>query len=177
MNKKYIPGVIVVEGKHDVSKLANLYDSVFVVTNGYEIPLKEKEFLLHLPSDIQVIVLTDKDEAGRKIREQLNQINKNAINVEIEAPKSSKKKGVAECLINEIRNSLDKYSEDKNKSKDYNVYKLGLIGQENSKKLRELIANKFNLGIVNKNTIISRLNLLNIKEEKIIEVIKDATSK
>ena len=45
MSKKYIPGVIVVEGSHDASKISNLYESVFVVTNGYEIPKEEINFL------------------------------------------------------------------------------------------------------------------------------------
>ena len=177
MNKKYIPGVIIVEGKHDASKLSNLYDSTFVVTNGYEIPSEEIKFLNALSDDIQVIVLTDNDEAGKEIRNRLNAVRPNVINIEITAPKSSKKKGIAECLNENIVKALDKYvKEDKDMVK-FDLHKLGLIGRNNSKDIREFIKNKFSLGYVSPKTINKRLNLLKINEEKLLEEIKNANSR
>ena len=177
MNKKYIPGVIIVEGTHDVSKLSTLYESNYVVTNGYDVPEEEIKFLNALAKDTQVIVLTDKDEAGKKIRERLNGIRPNVINIEIEAPISSKKKGVAECNIKDIQNALDKYASDKDEETEYNLYELGIIGKENSKEIREIISNKFNLGLVNKNNMIKRLNLLHITPNELEKEIKYAISK
>lgn len=177
MNKKYIPGVIIVEGTHDVSKLSTLYESNYVVTNGYDIPEEEIKFLNALDKDTQVIILTDKDEAGKKIRERLNSIKPNVINIEIEAPNSSKKKGVAECSILDIEKALDKYVSNKELEKEYNLYELGIIGKDNSKEIRRIISNKFNLGLVNKNNMIKRLNLLHINLEELEKEIKYATSK
>ena len=177
MNKKYIPGVIVVEGSHDVSKISLCYDSVFVITNGYDIPEPEIRFIKALSSNTQIIVLTDKDEAGKKIRSRINEIRKDIINIEIEAPTSSKKKGVAECDIRDIEKALDKYVSNKSSERRYDLYSLGLIGQENSKELRNRISDKFNLGLVNKNNMIKRLNLLDIDEQKLKEEIKDANSR
>lgn len=68
MNKRFIPGVIVVEGKHDVSRLSSLYESIYVVTNGYDIPENDKKFLILLDEKIPVFILTDNDEAGNFIR-------------------------------------------------------------------------------------------------------------
>ena len=177
MNKKFIPGVIVVEGHHDVSKLSSLYESVFVVTNGYDIPEREINFLKALNKDTQIIVLTDLDVAGGEIRAKLNSIIPNAINIEIEAPKSSKKKGVAECALIDIEKALDKYVGVKKEQLQIDLYKLGIIGQENSKEIRNYLSNKFNLGLVNKNNMIARLNLLGISEEELITEIKYATSR
>ena len=177
MNKAYIPGVIIVEGKHDVSKLSLLYEGVYVVTNGYEIPEKEISFLKALDKNTQVIILTDKDESGKQIRSRLVELLPQAINIEIEAPKSSKKKGVAECSLLDIKNALDKYVKDRPISHEYNLYELGLMGASDSKRNRELVANRFNLGIINSNNIISRLNLLNIKEEEIRKVINNESNK
>lgn len=177
MNKKYIPGVIVVEGKHDVSKLSTYYDSCYVVTNGYVIPEEEIKFIKALNDDIQIIILTDKDEAGIKIRERLNAIKPNLINIEIAAPRSSKKKGVAECLSSDIKNALDKYAKEESKQEEYDFYKLGLLGNNYSKELRKNISNKFNLGYVNISNMKKRLNLLNIKIEELEKEIKYATSK
>ena len=177
MNKKYIPGVIVVEGTHDVSKLSTLYESVYVVTNGYDIPELELNFLKALKPDTQVIVLTDNDEAGKKIRDRLNSVRSGVVNIEIEAPKSSKKKGVAECTLSDIQKALDKYTSEKKSSNNYDLYKLGIVGQVNSKEIRKTISNKFNLGLVNKNNMISRLNLLGIIEEELKEEINNAISR
>ena len=177
MNKRYIPGVIIVEGSHDVSKLSLCYDSVFVITNGYDIPESEIRFIKALVNNTQIIVLTDKDEAGKKIRERINEIRNDVINIEIEAPTSSKKKGVAECDIKDIEKVLDKYVSNKPNERNYDLYSLGLIGKENSKELRNKISDKFNLGLVNKNNMIKRLNLLDIDEQKLIEEIKDANSR
>lgn len=177
MNKKFIPGVIIVEGSHDVSKLSLCYDSIFVITNGYDIPEPEAKFIKALPSGAQIIVLTDKDEAGKKIRTRINEIRNDIINIEIEAPLSSKKKGVAECDIKDIEKTLDKYVSNRPSERSYDLYSLGLIGKENSKELRKVISDKFNLGLVNKNNMIKRLNLLDINEQKLKEEIKDANSR
>ena len=107
----------------------------------------------------------------------MKEIKPNAINVEISAPQTSKKKGVAECDLEDIKNALDKYTKEQANNISIDLYKLGLIGRENSKELRGLISNKFNLGIVNKNNMIKRLNLLGIKEKQLIEEIKHATNK
>ena len=171
MNKKYIPGVIIVEGSHDASKLSLLYDSIFIITNGYEIPQKEIDFIKALKEDTQIIILTDKDEAGEKIRERINNV-RNGINIEIEAPEGYKKRGVAECTISSIQEALDKYVSVKPKQLEYNLYNMGLIGKENSRELRNKISDKFNLGLANKNNMIKRLNILDISEEELNKEIK-----
>ena len=177
MNKKYISGVIIVEGKHDVSKLSNFYESVYVITNGYEIPNNEIIFIKALKPGTQIIVLTDNDNAGKEIRDKVNEIRNDLINIEITARTSSKKKGIAECDNKDIQKVLDKYVSNKINKEGIDLYKLGLIGNKNSKELREYIRNKFNLGNVNTNNLINRLNLLGIKKEDLIKEINNATSK
>ena len=172
MNKKYIPGVIVVEGTHDVSKLSLVYDSVYVVTNGYDVPQKEINFLKALKGGTPIIVLTDKDEAGKKIRDKINQIRNDVINIEIEAPKNKKKKGIAECELFDIQKALDKYVGEKKSISNLDLYELGIIGKENSREIRNKLSNKFNLGLVNKNNMIKRLNILDISLEDIKKEIQ-----
>ena len=43
--KLFFDGIIVVEGKNDASYLSSFVDTIFAITNGYEIPQKEIEFL------------------------------------------------------------------------------------------------------------------------------------
>lgn len=160
MNKRYIPGVIIVEGKHDAAKLANIYDSIYVITNGYEFPEEEKDFVLNLKPDIQIIVLTDNDEAGEVIRNNINELKTNLINIRISAPKNSKKGGVNECSISDIKNALDKYSLEI-KNEEYYFYEFERLS---SAQVEEL-SKEFHLGKCSKKSRIKRIELLDLKEE------------
>ncbi len=172
MNKKYIPGVIIVEGVHDVSKLSNLYDFCYVITNGYDIPQHEIDFILSLNKDVPIYVLVDKDEAGERIRERINSIREGFINIRIEAPRESKKKGIAECSSDNIKKALDKYAIDNNEQSYIDLYSLGLIGKKDSNRLLSFICSEFNLGITNKDNLLKRIKLLGINEKEIKDKIQ-----
>ena len=63
--KKYIPGIIVVEGKADENIIKSLFDVEILKTNGFDIKKEDIEFLNKVH---RVIVLTDSDKAGKTIR-------------------------------------------------------------------------------------------------------------
>ena len=177
MNKKYIPGVIVVEGNHDASKVSLLYDTCFVITNGYEIPEEEKDFLSHLKNDVRVIALTDNDKAGEEIRNRLNSIRENMINIRITAPENSKKKGVAECDVKDIEDALNKFVTIKDNFIDIDLYEIGLLGKENSKQAKEWLCKKLHLGKCSRDNLVKRINLLGIKIDDLKKEIANAFSR
>lgn len=169
--KIYLDGILVVEGKEDASYLSNYISSEIVITNGFEIP---KETISYLKNR-KVIVLTDPDEAGIKIREKLNKLLPNSINVEIDIKKCVRntKNGVAECDITEVLTKLKPYVVSKDDSVSditmSDLYNLGLI---NNKELREEVCRKLNLGKCNGKTMYKRLLNNNIKLEQLCEIIK-----
>jgi ribonuclease M5 len=68
-----IKQAIVVEGKYDKIKLSSIVDAVIIQTNGYGI-FKDKEKLAlirHYAEKTGIIILTDSDSAGFKIRNYL----------------------------------------------------------------------------------------------------------
>ena len=177
MNKKYIHGVIVVEGRHDVARLSSLYESCYVVTNGYEVPEVEHYFLKSLNNDVPVYVVTDNDEAGEIIRKKVNAIRDGFINIKISAPESSKKKGIAECRNVDIQKEMDKYISTK---PNINIEELNIseiFGSNNAKKLREILTYKFNLGLFNRNNLLSRVSLLRLSSKEINKEIENAKSR
>lgn len=61
---------VVVEGKYDKIKLASVVDAVIIVTNGFRI-FKDAEKLAlirYYAEKTGIVILTDSDSAGRKIR-------------------------------------------------------------------------------------------------------------
>ena len=169
MTKYYFDGVIVVEGTSDSAFLSSFIDSLFVETNGYQLPKQEIEFLKALPKEKKIIVLTDSDEAGKQIRNKLNNQLNGVINVSVDINLCNKnnKHGVAECDKNEIINILKEYltKEQRNCQQltTNDIIGLGI----NTKNKREYLCSKLNLGICNNKTMIKRMNLLKISKDDI----------
>ncbi|MBQ7757090.1 MAG: DUF4093 domain-containing protein [Oscillospiraceae bacterium] len=81
----HIKQAIVVEGKYDKIKLSSITDAVIIVTNGFSLfKDKEKQALIRFYAEkTGIIILTDSDSAGFKIRNLIKNIAKdgNIINV------------------------------------------------------------------------------------------------
>ena len=75
MNRLRVEEVILVEGKYDAVKLADLVDGLILTTNGFSIFHNEatKRLILELGKKRGIIVLTDSDAAGFRIRSYINQ--------------------------------------------------------------------------------------------------------
>lgn len=166
--KYYIDNIIVVEGHNDVSHLSSFIDALFVITNGYEIPKEEINFLNNKRNTKPVIVLTDSDEAGKSIRERLINALKRSINVEVDVVKCNRhnKHGIAECEKEEILRVLKEHVSDKSKAHTHiqasDLTSLGIDKEE-----REQLCKELDLGICNNKTFIKRLNYLGYTIEEL----------
>lgn len=70
---------IIVEGKYDKIKLTSIVNAMIIVTNGFSIfKDKQKQLLIKtLAQNTGIIVITDSDVAGFKIRNFIKSITKN----------------------------------------------------------------------------------------------------
>ncbi len=169
--KIFLDGILVVEGKEDASYLSNYISSEIVTTNGFEVPKEKISYL----KDKKVIVLTDPDEAGKIIRQKLNELLPNSINVEVDIKKCvrNNKNGVAECDINEVLTELKPYIVEQIDTKsDITISDLYDLGLMNNKDLREQVCAKLKLGKCNAKTMYKRLLNNNIKLEQLYEIMK-----
>lgn len=169
--KKTIDAVLVVEGKTDVAYLSNYFDVEFVTTNGSEIPEDTISYLKTLSKEKDIIVLTDPDSPGKRIRDILDQQIPNLKHVFINKEYAIKnhKVGVAECDIDEIFNALNHVFTNKKPEKEYISYNdlldLGLIGEKNSKQKRDLLSKKLCIGANNGKSLYKKLNMLRMDKE------------
>lgn len=169
--KMYLDRILVVEGKEDASYLSNYISSEIVIINGFEIPNATISYL----KNKKVIILTDPDEAGKEIRNKLNKLLPDSINIEIDINRCTRgtKNGVAECDIGEILTKLKDYCsiEDETKSDIIisDLYNLGLI---NNKELRKIVCQKLNLGFCNGKTLYKRLLNSNVTLKELCEIMK-----
>lgn len=98
--------IIVVEGKYDAVKLAGLVDGLVIPTGGFSVftASETKELIVSLGKKRGIIVLTDSDAAGFRIRAYINKIAqglcvKNAYIPVIEGKESRKAKPGKEGIL------------------------------------------------------------------------------
>ncbi|MDE5583760.1 MAG: DUF4093 domain-containing protein [Ruminococcus sp.] len=152
-----IDEAIIVEGKYDKIKISSVIDAVIIVTDGFRIfrNAEKLELIRHYARKTGVIILTDSDSAGRKIRGYIKGAVQEGkiINVYIpdvfgkekrkEKPSAEGKLGVegidVKTILSAFKNSGVNASESQ-KTPDitkFTLYELGLSGGNGSKKLRE----------------------------------------
>lgn len=172
MNKTKIDGIIVVEGTSDVKFLSSFIDAEFIITNGSEISSKTLNTIKELSKSYNIIILTDPDGPGKRIRDVINSKIDNCYNAFIDKNKSIKKNkvGVAESSNDEILNSLNNLHLFNKEDKHLNIKYSDLISfgylNLNKKEFRNYLANKYHFDNVNTKYLIKRINMLNIPIEE-----------
>lgn len=172
--------VIVVEGTSDVNKLQNLVDADFVITNGSCVSRETILYIKELSIKRVILIMTDPDYPGMRIRALIKNEVPNAIDVFVDKSKSikGKKLGVCECDDEEILRAINaayKWNEEKVISKELitsDLFELGLIGVNSSKK-RKFIESRIPVGKTNGKTLLKRLNQLGVLKEKLIEIMEE----
>ena len=174
-----IKEVIVVEGKSDYTLLKSFLDAEIITTNGSEISRETLNLIKKASVERGVIILTDPDYPGLRIRNIINDyLDGNCKHAFIEKKKAIKKNkvGVAETKKEDILLALENvitFTNVTNGDVSYSdLIDLGLIGKENSKEKREILAKIYNLGWCNGKNFLKRINMFNINKEMIIEVMK-----
>ena len=171
--------IIVVEGTHDEIKVKAAFpDAECIITNGSEISNETILFIKEMSKKHRIIVFTDPDSPGEKIRSIITDAVPNASHAFLrkkECISNNKKKvGIEHASIEAIKEALAKvYTPSKNKEtitlKD--LYSLGLNGDKDSAIYREKISDILNIGKPNAKTFLKRLNLLQITRKELEDLL------
>lgn len=177
--KRILNAVLVVEGKSDVAFLSNYIDAEYVITNGSALSKETIDYLKNVIKDKDVIVLTDPDYPGKRIRDELDNNIKGLKHCFIAKEHAIKhgKVGVAEADIEEIYEALENLFTNLDNRKglitSFDLYKLGLISKPDSSLKRDKVAKSLHLGHVNGKTFLKRINTLDISLEELTEALID----
>lgn len=175
---KEIKEVIIVEGKSDKQFLETFLKADILTCNGSAIDGFDIEYVKELANKRGVIILTDPDYPGQKIRNWLTSkisVCKQAF-VRKENSIKHHKVGVAEASKEEVLLALENVvtfdSNNKGNLKSSDLLKLNIIGL-NSKTNKQKIIDHFHIGYCNSKTLLNRLNLLNVSLLELESVIND----
>ena len=173
-----IKELIVVEGKTDLIFLKSFLEADIVITNGSEVSHETLEFIKEANKRQGVIVLTDPDYPGLRIRNIVSQYIGECKHAYIEKKKAikGKKVGVAETSKEDViaaLNNIVTYSNVSGKNiSEVDLYELGLLGKSDSKAKRDRICEHYHLGWCNGKTFLKRVNMFGLTIENIKEVIE-----
>lgn len=147
--------LVIVEGKYDKIKLEQVLDALILPTDGFSI-FKDKsktDFIKKYARENGVLILTDSDAAGFKIRNHIASIlpAETIINAYIPDIKGKEKRksaysaegklgveGMEHAVLKEAlkRAGIDEMKVAENHTKSYDLYRYGFLGSENSSVLR-----------------------------------------
>ncbi len=170
MNKSYIEGVIVVEGKSDVSYLSSFIDSLWFITNGYDINQEKLAFLKRVSKVQRIIVLTDNDQAGIEIENKIKSEIPSVFTIKTSKNirKNYKKSGIAETDKSEILKALNQFItpiENKKAVENYNLTNLISLSS-NPEETRKKIVNDYRLIEGNNKYLENQLRMLKVNAKE-----------
>ena len=177
--KTKIDGVLIVEGTNDVSYLSSFLDAYYFVTNGLDISQEKIDFLLQTSKVNKLIIFTDPDEAGEKIKNTIQKSINGTYMASISglSRKNYKKHGVAEASKEEILEALECFITDKELFKEnYDLSRLVSLS-DNPEKVRNIIIQNYHLIHGNNKSIENQLNILKIKKEEVWKLIEVTSTK
>lgn len=190
----HLKQAVVVEGKYDKIKLSSITDAVIIATNGFQLfKDKEKQALIRFyAKKTGIIILTDSDSAGFKIRSLVKNIAKDGEIINVYVPeifgKEKRKTGFSkegklgvEGIDKEIIvEALEKAGvfcesiEEKEKITMLDFYEDGLSGKPDSSSLRKKLLRHLELPqLVSCKSLLEIINVMMTREEykKLIKIL------
>lgn len=172
--------VIVVEGLHDEIKIKSVYPDAFcVITNGSEISDETLKYIKKLSENHNIIIFTDPDSPGERIRQEVLKIVPDAKNAFIhkkDAISNNRKKvgvehATKEMIIKSLESIYNKNNTVIGTITNADLYELGLNGNEFSAIYRDKISDILNIGKPNNKSFLKRINQIGLSLDELKEIL------
>lgn len=174
--------IYVVEGIRDEELLKKLDPNILTIrTNGFSYNVELINQLVELEKTYEIIIVTDPDFPGRKIRDSISQKLSNPIHVfipkELAISISKKKVGLEHVNILDLSSILNHEiilnDNQKTKLKASDLNELKLTGDINSANLREIVTKHLHLPISNAKRLLEYINKMGITYYELEEIINE----
>lgn len=175
-----ITEVIVVEGKNDTHKIKEAVEADTIETNGAGMTKETIALIKHAQEKRGVIIFTDPDFAGNKIRERINKVVPGCKQAylpksEAEPNKKHSSVGIEHASHEAIRAALENVHEmsalaTSTISRD-DLLTYGLVGASDARRRRELLGAHLHIGYANAKQLLHRLHMFNISQQELKEAM------
>lgn len=175
--KETIKETIIVEGKDDASALKNAVNCEVIITRGYGISEAIFKQIEHAANTTGIIIFTDPDFAGERIRERIAKRVKNCKHAFIsrEEARLEDNIGVENASPESIVEALKKVRTLKTSDEvlfDLKViHAVDLAGIEGSSQRRNAVGRILGIGFCNAKQFVNRLNHYGVTREEFAEAL------
>ena len=169
--KQRIHEVIVVEGRDDIDAVGKAVDADIIATHGYGIRQETIDRIRHAYETRGIIILTDPDHAGQRIRQRLTELFPDALQAYISRTEALSEHdiGVENASPEVILKALEAAGRTcETREAEYDagdLIRYGLSGGRGSRELRDRLGRKLGIGYGNAAAFLKRLNGYGINRE------------
>lgn len=173
-----IKEVIVVEGRDDITVVKAAVDAEVIATRGFGYNKKFIKNLQTIAEKRGLIILTDPDYMGEKIRKDISSRVKNCKHaflpqdVAIKAGDIGVENARPEDIIKAIEKARPIRIEASNDFTKQELLSLGFIGGKGSKEKREELGKILGIGYANSKQLLNRLNNFGISKEEFNKAVE-----
>lgn len=173
-----IKEVIVVEGKDDIAAVKKAVDAEVIAVNGYGINEDSMNKIREAAKRTGVIILTDPDHAGERIRRMIAKRVPDAKHAYIMREEGTKNGNVGvenadeESIIRALRNAKAVVEDKMLLFSTRDMVYFRLSGAKDSKRRRQIMGKALGIGYGNSSSFLSRLNSFKISKEEFEKAIE-----
>lgn len=178
MKKIKIKEIIIVEGKDDISAVKSAVDGEVISTNGLGLNDERLNTIVEASKTRGIIILTDPDSPGEKIRNMVSSKAENVKHAFIEKEKTIKNGdlGIENASKEDILLALKKANAQNDNSPQiyskHDMLKYNLIGGKNSSIKRRELGNILNIGYCSAKKFLKRINSFEIPRNEFEKAVK-----
>ncbi|MTI69341.1 MAG: ribonuclease M5 [Firmicutes bacterium] len=172
-----IKEIIVVEGKDDVAAVKKAVDAEIITTSGFGFPDDLIDRIRFAQERRGVIVFTDPDYAGEKIRKLISKEVKNLKHAFLPRDKATKDDNIGienakkEDIIEALNNARVESTLARDEFSKKDLIKNRLVGSKNASKNRDELGRILGIGYCNSKQFIKRLNNYGITRDEFNKAI------
>lgn len=171
--------VYVVEGRNDATRLKQVFPNINVLSvGGSAINSDILNFLKKLSDDYEIVIVTDPDYPGKKIRttieKAIGDVSHIYVTQAVARNRNNTKLGIEHMNEADLKAAFKYHVKSVNKESDLTMnllFELKLVGNFESNKLRSLLSEKLNIGYVNGKTLLERLKMIGITKIELMELL------
>ena len=173
-----IKEVIVVEGKDDISAVKRAVDAEIIATSGLGLTQNTIDIIKKAAENRGVIILTDPDFPGKKIRNMISSQIDNCKHAFIPRDKANKKGNIGvenaspEAIREALENARAQITDERLEFTNEDMIYYELVGNDNASKRRSKLGDTLGIGYCSAKQFLKRLNNYGITREELEAAIE-----
>ena len=181
--KLKINEIIVVEGRDDITAIKRVVDAHIIALNGFSaLSKKTINKMIQLSKTNDLILFTDPDFAGKKIRDTLKRYIPNINHAFVSQKDATKNDNIGvenandKVILEALKNVVTANQDIENRFDISDLIDNGLISGSNAKERRIMLGDILKIGYYNAKQLLKALNSFNISKEQFEEAIEEINS-